>query len=180
MKKLVIRNLGPISNAEVELKNFNFFIGNQGVGKSTLAKILCSVTNFSLYLLDSSDTLKHFKSILDEYNVTLYLKKDSFIEYEEEDSFVDDEGHDCCYTLRFQYAEEKCKTEVVCKGEQANPEILTQILIRRTFNKLFVDEIKNMLNKNKEQLENLQLFFVNMNKDTQFVSECTSGLLWLD
>lgn len=38
MKKLVIRNLGPISNAEVELKNFNFFIGNQGVGKSTLAK----------------------------------------------------------------------------------------------------------------------------------------------
>lgn len=169
MKKLIIRNLGPISNAEVELKNFNFFIGNQGVGKSTLAKILCSVTNFSLYLLDNNDTLKHFKSILDEYNVTVYLRKDSFIEYEEEDSFVDDKGDACGYTLKFQYAEGKCKTEVVCKGEQANPDILTQILIRRTFNKLFVDEIRNMLDKNKEQLENLQLFFVNMNKDTLYI-----------
>lgn len=169
MKKLVIRNLGPISNAEVELKNFNFFIGNQGVGKSTLAKILCSVTNFSLYLLDNNDTLKHFKSILDEYNVTIYLRKDSFIEYEEEDSFVDDKGDACGYTLKFLYAEGKCKTDVVCKGEQANPDILTQILIRRTFNKLFVDEIRNMLNKNKEQLENLQLFFVNMNKDTLYI-----------
>ncbi len=169
MKKLVIRNFGPISNAEVELKKFNFFIGNQGVGKSTLAKILCSVTNFSLYLLDNNDTLKQFRSILDEYNVTLYLKEDSFIEYEEDDFFVNDEGNNCCYTMRFQYVGNKCKTEIVCNGEDANHEILTQILIRRNFNKLFVAEISNMLNKNKGQLKDLQLFFVNMNKETLYI-----------
>lgn len=40
MKHLVIRNVGPIKEVDVELKRFNFIIGPQSSGKSTFAKIL--------------------------------------------------------------------------------------------------------------------------------------------
>ena len=40
MRHLVIRNIGPVKEADVELKRFNFFIGAQSSGKSTIAKVL--------------------------------------------------------------------------------------------------------------------------------------------
>lgn len=40
MKHLIIRNIGPIKEVNIELKRFNFFIGSQSSGKSTVAKIL--------------------------------------------------------------------------------------------------------------------------------------------
>lgn len=40
MKHLIIRNIGPIKEADIELKRFNFIIGPQSSGKSTVAKIL--------------------------------------------------------------------------------------------------------------------------------------------
>lgn len=40
MRHLVIRNIGPVNEVDVELKKFNFFIGAQSSGKSTIAKVL--------------------------------------------------------------------------------------------------------------------------------------------
>lgn len=40
MRHLIIRNIGPIKEAELELKRFNLLIGPQSSGKSTVAKIL--------------------------------------------------------------------------------------------------------------------------------------------
>ena len=40
MRHLIVRNIGPIKEAEIELKRFNFIIGPQSSGKSTVAKIL--------------------------------------------------------------------------------------------------------------------------------------------
>lgn len=40
MKHLIVRNVGPVKEAEIELKRFNFIIGPQSSGKSTVAKIL--------------------------------------------------------------------------------------------------------------------------------------------
>ena len=40
MRHLIVRNIGPIKEAEIELKRFNFIIGPQSSGKSTIAKIL--------------------------------------------------------------------------------------------------------------------------------------------
>ena len=34
-RKLIIRNFGAITSAEIILKDFNIFIGEQGVGKLT-------------------------------------------------------------------------------------------------------------------------------------------------
>lgn len=44
-EKLTIRNFGPIKDVELELKRFNIFIGDQGTGKSTVAKLLVAVKN---------------------------------------------------------------------------------------------------------------------------------------
>lgn len=40
MQKIVVKNFGPISEAEVELNRFNIFIGEPASGKSTLAKLI--------------------------------------------------------------------------------------------------------------------------------------------
>ena len=40
MRHLIVRNIGPVKEAEIELKRFNFIIGPQSSGKSTVAKIL--------------------------------------------------------------------------------------------------------------------------------------------
>lgn len=40
MRHLIIRHIGPIKEANIELKRFNFIIGPQSSGKSTIAKIL--------------------------------------------------------------------------------------------------------------------------------------------
>lgn len=40
MSQLIIRNIGPVKESIIELKRFNFIIGPQSSGKSTVAKIL--------------------------------------------------------------------------------------------------------------------------------------------
>ncbi len=40
MKRLVIRNVGPIKSVDISLNKVNVFIGPQGSGKSTIAKIV--------------------------------------------------------------------------------------------------------------------------------------------
>ena len=40
MAKLIVRNIGPIKDVDIELKKVNVFMGPQGCGKSTLAKII--------------------------------------------------------------------------------------------------------------------------------------------
>lgn len=43
-KKLKIKNVGPITDAIIDLQRFNFFIGPQSSGKSTIAKVFCTCT----------------------------------------------------------------------------------------------------------------------------------------
>lgn len=89
---LTIRNFGPIKNLTFELRVVNILIGDQGTGKSTVAKILSSVKQ----VLDSSykqfgagyttreqkikDFDDKFKDQLQIHAIENYLKPDSFIE----------------------------------------------------------------------------------------------------
>jgi energy-coupling factor transporter ATP-binding protein EcfA2 len=42
-EKLIIRNFGPITNVELDLRKVNVLIGDQGTGKSTVAKVLALI-----------------------------------------------------------------------------------------------------------------------------------------
>lgn len=52
MARLIVRNIGPIKDVDIELKKVNIFMGPQGCGKSTLAKII----SFCSWLEKDSDT----------------------------------------------------------------------------------------------------------------------------
>ena len=44
MRHLVIKNFGPIKHVSIDLKRYNFIIGPQSSGKSTIAKVLSTCT----------------------------------------------------------------------------------------------------------------------------------------
>lgn len=88
MKHLVIRNIGPVKEAEIELKRFNFIIGPQSSGKSTVAKILstCSwiekevTTTMNEKAIEDADS---FVSLMEDFHKMIdYFDDDSEIEYE--------------------------------------------------------------------------------------------------
>ena len=50
MARLIIRNIGPIKNVDIELNKVNVFIGEQSSGKSTIAKIISFCSSIGNWL----------------------------------------------------------------------------------------------------------------------------------
>ena len=87
MRQLKIHNFGPIQDVDIQLKEYNFLIGGQGVGKSTIAKLLSIVTDYNLYFelaFNGDDIIHVWHQFLRNYGILNYEKEDSVIEYIEE------------------------------------------------------------------------------------------------
>lgn len=91
MARLYIKNIGPITEADIEIKRFNFFIGPQSSGKSTIAKIIsyCSwvekevCTTLSNKAFSSrEDFIKNIESF---HKLSGFFKNDSEIIYKSDD-----------------------------------------------------------------------------------------------
>lgn len=88
MKHIIIRNLGPLKNADVELKSINVIIGPQSSGKSCLLKIAsyCTWVEKRIQLSQSPETFAETDSFLKNlttfHNLNGYIKADTYIEYE--------------------------------------------------------------------------------------------------
>lgn len=75
MSRLIVRNIGPIKEVDIDLKKFNVFIGAQSSGKSTLAKIISFCTwldkhtdrTTKKYVNGAIDSLKKYHRMTDEY-----------------------------------------------------------------------------------------------------------------
>ncbi|MDE6479869.1 MAG: ATP-binding protein [Muribaculaceae bacterium] len=88
-RTLHIENFGPISNATVELRTINMFIGEQAIGKSTMAKLIAVFTDaISLYRLIKDD-VDAWHSMLKDHNLLVYLDGKYQVVYEE----IDDDWH---------------------------------------------------------------------------------------
>jgi predicted ATPase len=108
MEKLIVKNFGPIKEAEIDLTKYVVFIGDTSTGKSVLAKLISIFRDFFVLLknknnfsgpfdyekeLDLNNHLKNFNidfsfenSIFEYYNSKLELKiKNSKIEDIKED-----------------------------------------------------------------------------------------------
>ncbi len=82
LKTLHVENFGPISDATVELRAINMFIGEQSIGKSTLAKLITIFTDhISLCKLIKGGT-PMWEIQLKDYNLDLYLKDPYRISYD--------------------------------------------------------------------------------------------------
>ena len=88
MKHLVIRNLGPLKEADVELKRINVIIGSQSSGKSCVLKTACYCTwvEKRIELTQTADffaTEGNFLKELERFHkLKGYIKDDTYISYE--------------------------------------------------------------------------------------------------
>lgn len=78
MKTLIVRDFGPIKNIEIELKDINLFIGEQSVGKSTVAKIITILTDHISLMSIIKNDMAEWNRRLAKYNLDIY-KDDAYI-----------------------------------------------------------------------------------------------------
>ncbi|GAB6009166.1 AAA family ATPase [Dysgonomonas reticulitermitis] len=91
MPKIRIKNFGPISNAEIEIKKVVVLIGEQASGKSTIIKLISSFMWLEKDLYRSSITgeesgfstyfQKDVKNLLSYHRIENYFNKKTNIEY---------------------------------------------------------------------------------------------------
>lgn len=75
MEKLIVRNFGPIKEAEIDLTKYVVFIGDTSTGKSVLGKLI------SIFRQASDDIQSYnFKRELKDFNIDFNFK-DSLIKY---------------------------------------------------------------------------------------------------
>jgi predicted ATP-dependent endonuclease of OLD family len=97
---ITIENFGPIKKMSFDFKKINILIGDQGTGKSSVAKLLSVIKEITTFPVKNSYTngkpddkeknmdsfLSDFKNQLEIFGILSYLKTDSFIEFK--DSFA--------------------------------------------------------------------------------------------
>ena len=67
MARLIVKNVGPIKDIDIELKKVNVFMGPQSCGKSTLAKIIsfCSWLEKKKFMDADSDILPDLNNTIE-------------------------------------------------------------------------------------------------------------------
>ena len=87
MKHIIIRNLGPIKNIEVDLKRINLVIGPQSSGKSTFLKVVCYCTWVERQVMRTQDPDLFcngdifITNLVEFHKLEGYLKADTYISY---------------------------------------------------------------------------------------------------
>lgn len=105
MKKLTIRNFGPIEVVEIELKRINVILGPQSSGKSTVLKVACFCDWIERQVAISQDPDRFFnpsffvKNLVEFHKLEGFIQKDSLIKYENDSiSFAyDAKTNKCTY-----------------------------------------------------------------------------------
>lgn len=95
-ERLVIKNFGPIKSMDLELGKMTILIGEQATGKSTIAKVLAVCRYVDLLNADLQQ-LELFRNTLKFWNIDLFLKKDTYIYYENEDFSKELNNNDFTY-----------------------------------------------------------------------------------
>jgi len=80
MTKLIVKNFGVLKDIDINLNKTNLFIGENGVGKSVLAKLITIITDITL----SED--KIFKKFKD-YNID-FINDDTIIKFTEKEDVI--------------------------------------------------------------------------------------------
>lgn len=161
MSRLIVRNIGPIKEVDIDLKKVNVFIGAQSSGKSTLAKIISFCTwldkhtdrTTKKYVNGAIDSLKKYHRLTDEY-----FNEDSAIFYQGDNMayvynwpegetipFTEDGYEPELHTNDIEFFFEKT-------GRETNPKVI-YIPAERNF----VSAVPN-LRKYQEDRDNLQDF----------------------
>lgn len=145
MKILQIQHFGPIKNVRIELKDYNFFIGGQGVGKSTLAKLLSIVSDYNLYLrLLPSESIAVWNEFLKDYNILDYVHTDTLIEYREEGAYTNGEQEET-YSLVLRVDKDNVHTEMIHNGKKVEDnEVFTDVMVHIVMRRVELEELQTL------------------------------------
>lgn len=92
MEKLIVKNFGPIKEAEIDLTKYVVFIGDTSTGKSVLAKLISIFRDFSNLVKNKYEDVDYNKDLdldnqLKNYNIDFNIA-DSYFEYSNTDLFI--------------------------------------------------------------------------------------------
>ncbi len=93
MGRLIVKNLGPLKDVDIELNRINLFIGENGSGKSVLAKIITIVYDILNNNLDNNHMKEkfhifHINFIENNSIIELFTENTLFFKLENKDFFV--------------------------------------------------------------------------------------------
>ena len=96
MKKLVIKNIGPIQSVSLDLKKINVVIGPQSAGKSCILKIacFCAWAEKRILLEQGKNGFANFSYVID--NLIVFHKLDGYIRYGSLIEYKSDYVHFIC------------------------------------------------------------------------------------
>ena len=83
-RNLYVESFGPVSEASIEIRQFNLFIGEQSIGKSTIAKLITIFTDYFLLWAVVAQKRKVWNMVLDSYDLKAYENENTIINYEEQ------------------------------------------------------------------------------------------------
>lgn len=117
MIRLHIKNVGPVKDVAIELKRFNFFIGRQSSGKSTIAKIVsfCTwmekeVQTHPNLLGDLSQYEKMFQPQLENFHsMHGFFKSHSEISFESDFTCINFKDWICTINVKAKQTYERVK-----------------------------------------------------------------------
>ncbi len=119
MERLIVKNFGPLKDVDIELNRINLFIGENGSGKSVLAKIITIVLDLNNHMIDERKLFKKFK----EYHIDFFTNE-TIIQF-----FIGE-------TLSFEIKNK----EIYSMGQQfPNEPYIVQSLIKEGQNKIIAE-----------------------------------------
>lgn len=144
MKRLIIKNLGPVTSIDIELNKVNLIIGPQSSGKSTVNKVACFCS-----WLEKTISLRQESSFVDEEEVFAtnliefhklegFIDKQTYIRYESEVmsfSFAN-EGIDFLFQWKDRWAYKRQKTAYIPAERNIVATIPNWFDIKMTYNSI--------------------------------------------
>ena len=160
MAKLTVKNVGPIREAEVEVKKHTVFIGPQGSGKSTLAKLIA--------ICSDSDILSEANTLLQKYSLSEYVSLKSTL-------VLNEQQYQINYTNESSFTLNVTNNVILPEFESHINESLEKIrntnkLISETLNR--IKELKNLEISERENLFELADKLIDdFNNETNLMSD---------
>lgn len=121
MKTLIVQNFGPIVNSRkkpIEISPVTVFIGDQGTGKSTIAKLISEFTWLEK-VLDRGDLQKKYVTQYNRFRTT-YCAYHGIQNYFREDSFIFFEGD----KFIFEYSDRHLSIEEKKEALYLRPQVM--------------------------------------------------------